>query len=427
MSLDRTYNSMPDALVLDLSHGSLSVIRSLGRRGIRVYGFSPGHGGIGQYSKFCTMLKWSDCRAYDEKLVRRLSQFGRTNGNPIVLYCLSDEAVEFVDKNRNILNEHYLFQLAESSLITQILSKTRLAELIQSVTINAPQFYILSTSNIDKLAHKFRYPMILKLARQKSWKFNPRLSKEYFKLKVIENESNLRHWFTRLRQYDEILAQDLIPGSAENLFYATIYQSDLPGDSIIFIGQKLRVAAKGYGSETFYKSVENEEIKSMCLAFLRKTGYVGFAGIDFKYDNRDSKYKLIEINARLGLSDGIAVQCGLDLPFFNYQDLTGGRYIISPKYTLNKTWVWLIADMENHIRDHGPLSFFTWLRSIAICRKCFLVFDITDVKPFLNECRQYLGKMLAYARRRIRALYDLSDFLKAAISSRKGFRKPPPK
>jgi len=49
-----TYNAdSPPALVLGLSPTGLTVIRSLGRRGIRVFGADFEHYGIGRFSKYC--------------------------------------------------------------------------------------------------------------------------------------------------------------------------------------------------------------------------------------------------------------------------------------------------------------------------------------------------------------------------------------
>jgi predicted ATP-grasp superfamily ATP-dependent carboligase len=393
----------PPALVLDLSHASLSVIRSLGRRGIKVYGFSIMPEAIGGYSKYCRLLKFEGKQAYDQRLLESLNNFGGRSELPMVIYCLSDEAVEFVSKYRKELSKYYLFQLPEHSIVDKIISKTKLVELLEKIGASFPKSLVLSGENIKKVAPSLRYPVVLKLAKQQSWKFNQDLMREYIKVKLVSNIQELEFWFNRLRRYDEVLVQEFISGEPMTQYYATIYSSGRPKEVIVFIGQKLRVDNNGFGSETFYRSVENREIQDICLNFVERTSYVGFAGLDFKYDEKDCRYKIIEINGRLGLSDGLAIECGLDLPYIYYQHLTGGNYHIPEKYMIDKKWLYFHRDFENFVKNPRGLTFGGWLKSVIDGNKCYLVYDPADIKPFMKDYGDFLyERVIKYFLKRMR-------------------------
>lgn len=403
--MTESINARPAVLLLGLPHASLGIMRSLGRHQIKVYGFSIRPGNIAESSRYCSLLHWPGCNAYDQTLVEHLRELVITKNRRMVTYCLSDEAVEFVNRYRDQLGKYYLFQLAKSSVIDHILSKTKLVSLLQETGVSIPKSFVLDSTNINKVASSLNYPVVLKLAHQKSWKFNSQLKKDYTKLKLINTESELKYWFNRLSRYDELVVQDFIPGNAPSHFYATIYSPGLPREAIVFIGQKLRIDANGFGSETFYRSVENKEIRKICLNFIEKTQYVGFAGIDFKHDHRDTRYKIIEINARLGLSDDLAVQCGLDLPYFYYQHLTGQRYSSPGQYILNKKWLWLLKDFENYVKDWRRQSLIDWIASITTGDICYLVYDPSDIRPFLKDCARFCpNKIGSYMLERVAML-----------------------
>jgi predicted ATP-grasp superfamily ATP-dependent carboligase len=347
-------------------------------------------------------LNWPDCKEYDEKLLERLCSFAEDRKIPIVLYCLSDEAIAFANKYRRILSNHYLFQLPEACIVDHILSKTKFTQLMKRVGVACPVSQVLNGDNIEEVAESFPFPAVLKLALQKSWKFNPDLSKDYHKVKVVENQAALRYWFGRLKRYDEVLIQELIPGPSGRLFYCTVYRPATCRKGIIFTGQKIRTATNGFGSETFYRSVKNDKLERICAEVLEKLDYVGFGGIDFKYDERDGSYKLIEINARLGISDGLAIECGLDLPYYHYQNVTGQSWSYPTEYAVGKVWVWLSQDLEHYDWDRGVMSIFDWLSSLMANERSYAVWDIYDFRPFLEEWLGVSGRLSRYALSRLR-------------------------
>jgi len=61
----------------------------------------------------------------------------------------------------------------------------------------------------------------------------------------------------------------------------------------------------------------------MCSTFIRQLGYKGHIGVELKYDERDSIYKLIEVNPRFGLWDGLPTLCGMDFSLINCRYLHG--------------------------------------------------------------------------------------------------------
>ena len=112
--------------------------------------------------------------------------------------------------------------------------------------------------------------------------------------------------------------------------------------------------------------METLEIAQLSRRLLRALNYSGFVGVEFKFDARDSTYRLIEINARTVSGNQLAISAGIDFPWIAYQYLTvsdsgtaNGRPFRPMVKCVNEEW-----DVQAYvaIRKSGALNLWSWLR-----------------------------------------------------------------
>ena len=114
---------------------------------------------------------------------------------------------------------------------------------------------------------------------------------------------------------DSMIIQDFIPGGDDNMRVLTCY-SGLDGKvRLMCLGHVLleEHAPHGVGNHATIITEPNEELYDTFRKFLEDIHFVGCSNFDIKYDPRDGKYKVFEINCRQGRSNYYVTGAGYNL------------------------------------------------------------------------------------------------------------------
>ncbi len=375
----------PSALLMGLSYTSLPVARCLGRKGIPVVGIDNAPGGIARRSRYVRVL---DSPSDDAELMPSLVRFAKAQEAKPVLFAFSDEYLVFVSRNREELSHHFSFPYPRDLLLEQLVSKETMGRILGELGVSMPRTVVLRPGwGGARDSHGLSFPLVIKPIFHSRWLGDPAVVKAIGARKalLVEDNETLHRLYALLGVYGDIVAQEFVPGRTENLYYYVGYRSRNGQALVSFVGRKLRTLPDMFGSETFLQSVGKPEICELGEQILDKLGYVGPAGLDFKFDARDKTYKLIEINCRLGISDGILISAGVDIPYIYYQDSQGLPVGPAREYQQNVYWCWVGRDLE-WFREYGTRDGFTvggWLKHFLLNRYSFPVGAKDDPGPFL--------------------------------------------
>jgi predicted ATP-grasp superfamily ATP-dependent carboligase len=131
-------------------------------------------------------------------------------------------------------------------------------------------------------------------------------------------------------------------------------------------------------------------------------GYCGILDIGYRYDARDGKYKVLDVNPRIGSTFRLFVgKSGLDVAQALYRDLTGQ---VVPPATVVEGRKWIVEDQDiyssyRYWRD-GKLGLAGWFVSlIGIREGAWFAWD--DLLPFWLMCRSLLTSSARWATRRL--------------------------
>lgn len=395
------------AVVATMSYSGLAVARSLGRRGIEVYGIAGSRSEVGMTSRYVTPIVMPHIIRSEADTIDALLRLSEIIGEPAVLYCTGDAIVLPVLRNKQKLQKHFKCLTPSRETAESLVSKAGLAKIIDKNKLPGPRARIVETA--DEFGDAFDFvgsPALMKPVYSASWYRQEIVDRVGVrKAFVSEDAETLRSYYDRVSDVDpRVILQEFIPGEDDSLYYVCGYFNRSNEMEAVFAGKKVRLTPIHYGSASFVESVYDETLFKAAYNLLAPLGYRGLFGVELKKDPRDGIYKIIEVNVRWGLWDGLAARCGIDLAYLAYARETGAQYDFNPKYRSGVKWVSMRRDIDAFLdyRKEGSLSLRPWLKTLLGEREG-AVFAWDDPRPSVDESAAILREKFGSVRSKLRA------------------------
>ena len=124
---------------------------------------------------------------------------------------------------------------------------------------------------------------------------------------------------------------------------------------------------------------------------LRDMGYTGVALLQFKRDERDGVFKLLEINPRASSWNLLPYACGVNIPYAAYSDVVGLPADPMTRQREGVRYIYFGHDRKAFMdyRRHGDCSWSDWLRSL-VGRNVYQYFASDDPGPWMTLLKQKL-------------------------------------
>lgn len=406
-------STAPAAVLCPLDeHMGLDIARSLSSRGVRVWAVDTDLRAPGRHSNACTFVHCPHHEERDEQaFVEFLVEFGRSLGSRAVLYPLSDRHVLLFSQYREALLEHYEFVMPTHERMVELTTKDGLDSVSRKFNLSAPRTWFLERdTDIDAVANQASFPSILKPTESTYWhtrEISSLLRKGLLdgraKVVLCATPEELISAHGQIARLDpRMIVQEVIPGDDSQLVYAPFYISRSGEMLGYFAGRKHRVIPTGFGSASFVETFADPAFMELVARVLAAVEYRGLGGLEFKQDPRDGEYKLIEVNTRFGMWDGLGVHCGVDLPWISYCDAVGLPVQPQLEYRSGVTWIDWQRDVRAFIdyRRRRQLTFDEWRASVrGVGMQA--IFSRTDPKPGVAYSAGLVGKLGARMMRRI--------------------------
>jgi predicted ATP-grasp superfamily ATP-dependent carboligase len=306
------------ALVLGGAHGALAIARSLGRRGIPVWFLTRDHP-LTRYSRYAAhSVVWGP----DEPGAKeRLVQLAARNGlGGWVLFACGDAEVRFVAHHHAALAAVFRLTTPPWDVTRWAFDKRLTHQYASEVGVDSPlSYYPADRREVAQLDCQF--PVIVKptvherrnaFTQAKAWRADDRatLVARYAEAVALVGER-------------AIVLQELIPGGGERQFsYAALCDRGVPVAALTARRTRQFPIDFGYTS-TFVETIEQPEVEAAACRVLRALEYSGLVEVEFKYDVRDGRYKLLDINARAWTWIGLGGAAGIDFPHLAWQQAKG--------------------------------------------------------------------------------------------------------
>jgi D-aspartate ligase len=374
--LDKNYHV---AFVFNMDSNGLGVVRSLGREGIQVVGVDFKRDAPGLKSRYCRPLITPHPHEQPEHVLGILMDGGSKLSGKGILYPTSDAYILFVSRFRKELSQYFLFAIPPEDILECIINKRKQYELAERIGIPYPStFYPESLAEVESIKQTISYPAFIKPYYSHVWQ-------ETFKNKGFQVASPQE----LIERYKEIfsrklqaMVQEVIKGPNTNHVKVCAYLSENHEPLAVFVTRKIRQYPTDFGVGTCMESLHDQPLADTALRFFRGTSYRGTGSIEFKKDERDGKFKMIELNARLWQQNIQAAYAGVNFPLIQYLDLTGQLDHPVLDYRDGVRWLDAIQDFQAFwtYRKQRVLSMREWIRSWW-GSDCYAYFARDDPKP----------------------------------------------
>ena len=229
-------------------------------------------------------------------------------GKKILLISSNETYAAFISKNKDIINEQFVHNYPSIDIINSLIMKETFYKTYENSVLDFPMTVYYDCSNPTEIINEFTYPVIIKPSNVIEYnhiKFEGK--NKIYKVNSTEELVDVVNKIVTNGYKDTLILQEFIPGDDSYLFDSVVYCGKDKKVKLISFAQiglqehtKTLVGNAAVLINGFNQYGENTEMINTIKTFMENIGYQGFAEFDMKYDYRDKKFKVLEINARQG-------------------------------------------------------------------------------------------------------------------------------
>jgi predicted ATP-grasp superfamily ATP-dependent carboligase len=400
----KSWSELPPggALVLGGDYRALGAVRSLGRHGIPVWVLTDDHliAGTSRYVR--RRLAWPN--GGDAARLAFLCDLAQRHGlDGWVVFPSGDQAAALIARNHAVLAEYFRLTTPPWEMLQWAYDKRSTNRLADETGVDTP--WTCQPASREEVADlDVLYPVLLKPAYKKT--ANAFTNSKAWRVEDRE---------TLIRRYDEacslvepqaIMIQGLIPGGGESQFsYAALCREGKVLASIT--ARRTRQYPLDFGqASTYVESIENPEVEELSRNLLEVLCYDGLIEVEYKYDRRDRRYKLLDLNPRIWGWHTLGARAGVDFTYLQWL-LTSGQPVPVLRARPGVRWVRMSTDVPAVIAGvrSGRLSLRQYLRSLRPPLTT-AIFAADDIGPSVLDGPLLIGLALKRKAARWRTAAD---------------------
>jgi D-aspartate ligase len=362
--------TVPAVVAFRGAYGAVSIARTLGRLGVPTYLVAQdGKSSPVTSSRYWAERMWWNFDRSEEDSVGYLIEVGKRlaarHGRPALLLTMEDWMAVLFERNGDALREQFIVPLPDQPVVHTLLNKWGMNELARENGIPIPTtIFPASGAEAEDFLATAGLPVVMKGADPFAPDRPPTM--------IIRRPEELLEVISKREATGKSLnmvLQEFIPGGIDSVWMCNGYFGADPARGLTFPGRKLRqMSAAGIASLAVCEP--NETVASQTRRLMQGVGYRGCCGIGWRYDKRDGRYKLLDVNARVsGIFRLFVGTNEVDVVRACYLDLTGQTI---PQTALQPGRKWMLEDdilpATAGVRS-GQLTLREWARSLRGVRE----------------------------------------------------------
>ena len=212
-----------------------------------------------------------------------------------MLIATSDIGVMFLAEHADRLADRFIFPKQDATLVRSLANKKTMYHLARNWNVPAPE-----TSFPQSRSDVLEY-----LSRSSSGGNQTDLQSSSGSsscgVSIARTESELLERYDAVEDPSEpnVILQEYVPGGDEATWVLNGYFDTQGVCRMAFTGRKIRNFPAYFGQASCGVCLKNNEVEQTTIRFMTAIGYKGGLDLGYRYDARDGRYKIFDINPRL--------------------------------------------------------------------------------------------------------------------------------
>ncbi|MFA5407746.1 MAG: ATP-grasp domain-containing protein [Bacilli bacterium] len=319
----------------------------------------------------------------------------------------NDNYVRLIIENKKHFPKSFIAPYIDLFLFEKLIVKEHFYNMCEQYGLDYPKTYIFNCSKASDTNIKlpFAFPAVAKpsdTVKYSHYEFDGK-QKGY----IINDQVELKRVLDIVcgsGYSDSLIIQDYIPGDDSNMRVITCYcdkKSKVKGIAMAHILLEDHTPML-VGNYTAMMSEYNKEVSDQLVTFLEKIKFVGICHFDVKYDARDKKYKVFEMNIRQGRNNYYTTASGCNL----------ATYIVND-YILNKPMKLSIAKKECVSSIIPKCIVFKYVKDEGLLHKVRkLIKDKKWIRPLLMKGDYNIGRLRRHMKSDLGSINNYRKYYK---------------
>jgi D-aspartate ligase len=349
---------------LSMHHGALGIARSAGGLGIPVFLAHDRRRSPIDSSRYCEGSLLLAPEVTPERKLQILLSFGHDRDRA-VLVAVDDASAMFVGDHAGLLEDVFLFPRQPGGLARALADKREMRQLCTRHDVCTPMCeFPQSEADVAEYAVRAVFPVVAKRIDA-----SRPAAADAPNARIAHNPSELLDAFSLMASPNEmnVMLQEYIPADEGANWMFNGYFDARGTCTVAFTGRKLRQSPPDAGATTLGVCEPNRAVEELAKRFMEAVGYRGLVDVDYRLDSRDGRYKLLDVNPRIGASFRLFTAIdGTDVLRAMYFDLAS-EADVSATQPNGRRWIVEPQDLRSSVTyvKRGDLTIRAWARSLC--------------------------------------------------------------
>lgn len=337
-----------------------------------------------------------------EVFVKTVNDFAAKQTKKVLLIGCGDNYVRLIAENKDKLSENIIAPYGDGDFLDSLMDKEQFYKLCEEHGIDYPATYVCTPETIE-VAPSFGAPYILKPCNGPEYFAHPfEGQKKVFKLDSLDELKETVAAVYNSGYKDNLIIQEFIPGDDTFMRVLTNYSDKNGKVKLMCLGHVLleEHTPYGIGNHAVIINEYDRDLMEKFKALLESIGYTGFSNFDIKYDMRDGKFKVFEINVRQGRSNFYVTGAGYNIMEYVVKDHVFGEELGDTVYA-DKENLWLVIPKKVAFDYIKPIEYKTRMKSLIrkgqVINPLFCKGD-NNAKRMLRLAKQHMSHFAKYKK-----------------------------